>query len=46
MKIREDYEYSGWRLFVHWVNGDPKEDYLPAENLRPDQILSKDESAN
>ncbi len=23
MKIREDYEYVGWRRFVRWVNGEP-----------------------
>lgn len=25
MKIREDYEYTGWRRLVHWVNGDTLE---------------------
>ncbi len=43
MKIREDYEYSGWRRFVHWVNGDPKEDYIPKEVLDEKDILSEEE---
>lgn len=30
-KLRKDYEYVGWRKFVHWVNADLKEDYMPKE---------------
>ncbi len=43
MKIREDYEYSGWRRFVHWVNGDPVEDYTPESVLKRNDFLDENE---
>lgn len=38
MKIREDYEYTGWRRLVHWVNGDTLE--KPVELYSRDNIKS------
>lgn len=46
MKIREDYEYRGWRRFIHWVNGDPLEDYLPKEKLKRKNLVDETEIAN
>ncbi len=43
MKIREDYEYVGWRRLLHWVNGDPLEDYLPQEKLKRDSLRDQSE---
>lgn len=43
MKIREDYEYVGWRRFVHWVNGDPIEDYIPEEKLKREFFMDQEE---
>lgn len=34
MKIREDYEYRGWRRLVHWVNGDVMD--------KPQNVMSRD----
>ena len=41
MKIREDYEYTGWRRLVHWVNGDQLE--KPVELYSRDNIKSDSE---
>lgn len=41
-KPRNDYEYVGWRRFVHWVNGDPKEDYMPKEQALLEHELQED----
>lgn len=43
MKIREDYEYTGWRRLVHWVNGDQLE--KPVELYSRDNIKSDEEVA-
>ncbi len=45
MKIREDYEYSGWRRLLHWINGDPKEDYMPKQSFAKAAMLSDQERA-
>ena len=40
MKIREDYEYTGWRRLVHWVNGDTLEkpvDLYSRGNIKSDR---------
>lgn len=43
MKIKEDYEYVGLRRFIHWINGDPMEDYIPGSHLKRENVLKEDE---